>query len=76
MNQAHAVSIKGEQYWIGARRYDVGVYRVGERFYATWFCDPCSTLKETPECDSSDGARQAAVDAIHGHHRDHHAVSR
>ena len=76
MNHAHAVSLRGEQHWIDNRRYDLGVYQVGERFYASWFCDPCSMLRETAECDSLDLAYQGGVDAFHEHHRERHAESR
>jgi hypothetical protein len=64
--------VASEHLEIGALRYEVSAYRVGNRFYAAWVCLTCPARGETSRQASADAALQAGEDAFELHHVNHH----
>jgi len=57
---------------IRGHRFDLGVYREDDRYYATWFCDACSKRGQTEWVGDQSQAREEAIAALRSHQGDKH----
>jgi hypothetical protein len=63
--------VQSERPMIGTRRYDLGVYRAGETFHATWFCADCPARGKTSPTTDQAKAHADGMSALKAHDKVH-----
>lgn len=70
---AEEIVVVSERPLQGNNRYDLSVYRTGENYFASWFCEYCPTHDKGVDHSDQQSAYDEGVFLIKAHHAECHA---